>query len=352
MLVANNLESLMAERTDRIMGLGTRNNSNATNMFDMLHDANMIGFDVKKRPLINSQGHKHSNLFELTYVDPSTGERIVYDSETAQSKFVPINFEEGFLDMGNSLIGSGAKPLMAGTYNQNKLGFCIYEIPVGFSVAGVDDPHTVHLMMSMGMVGQKTLQIEPRIIRLFCANQIPSLIASPTSFGKRVSTTVKIRHTKNYKYYMGLAEETLQITETWVEEIEAIANKLVNVNLTTGQFAEIATEVFTPASVLSGQTELDKRAESRREKLVGKVEDIFLGNSDTPDTLANVRGTAWAGYNALTEYLDWHRDGENSKHAVRRTAQALGLERTPTTNQKQSILGVIEKYVEKLPVQL
>ena len=115
MLVANNLESLMAERTDRIMGLGTRNNSNATNMFDMLHDANMIGFYVKNRQLINSQGHKHSNLFELTYVDPSTGERIVYDSETAQSKFVPINFEEGFLDMGNSLIGSGAKPLMAGT---------------------------------------------------------------------------------------------------------------------------------------------------------------------------------------------------------------------------------------------
>lgn len=70
MLVANNVESLMAERTDRIMGLGTRNNSNAENMFDMLHDANMIGLDVQKRPLINSEGHEHSNLFELTHVDP------------------------------------------------------------------------------------------------------------------------------------------------------------------------------------------------------------------------------------------------------------------------------------------
>ena len=352
MLVANNVESLMAERTDRIMGLGTRNNSNAENMFDMLHDANMIGLDVQKRPLINSEGHEHSNLFELTHVDPKTGERVVYDSETAQSKFVPINFEEGFLEQGNALIGSGAKPLMAGTYNENKLGFCIYEIPVGFSIAGVDDPHNVQLLMQMGMVGQKTLQIEPRIIRLFCTNQIPALLRNPLGFGKRVSTVVKIRHTKNYKYYMGLAKETLQITETWVEEIEAIANKLVNVNLTTGQFAEIATEVFTPAKVLSGQTELDKRAESRRENMVGKVEEIFNGNSDTPDTLANVRGTAWAGYNALTEYLDWHRDGENSKNAVRRTAQAVGLERSPVTNQKQSILDVFERYIEKLPVQL
>ena len=47
MLVANNVETLMAERTDRIMGLGTRNNSNAENMFDMLHDAYMIGLDVQ-----------------------------------------------------------------------------------------------------------------------------------------------------------------------------------------------------------------------------------------------------------------------------------------------------------------
>lgn len=56
---------------------------------------------------------------------------------------------------------------MAGTYNENKLGFCIYEIPVGFSIAGVDDPHNVQLLMQMGMVGQKHYRLNLELFACF-----------------------------------------------------------------------------------------------------------------------------------------------------------------------------------------
>ena len=45
--------------------------------------------------------------------------------------------------------------------------------------------------------------------------------------------------------------------------------------------------------------------------------------STTPDTQANIRGTAWAGYQAVVEYLDHYAPVRDTRHAA--TARATRL---------------------------
>ena len=327
-------------RENALFGLGKVIDS-ATSMTvgedSMLGQANMLGWEIAKRPLINADGHEHSDKFEITRLDPTTGERRVFDGVVVGSKYYPIQNEKSFL-FADSLMDFGAKPEQVFSFNGGRrVGGTFGLSDLDLNIGGVD-PMKAKLFCMTTHDGTGSLLAFITQTRMFCTNQMNMIVGNATN-------KVVIRHTASAEFNVHEAQRTLGMAGGWVREIERIAEGLVQVPLTTGQFAELATAIYPKPEA----DETTKRATARWSNQINLLESIFDGNAPHGDTTGQIGGTAWAGFNALTERLDWYRNTGNSLELGRtRAAQAMGiighLDKT-----KSNILTQVESFVDSMP---
>ena len=327
-------------RENALFGIGQKIDS-ATSMThgadSMLGQANMLGWEVEKRQLVNADGHSHSDKFEITRLDPKTGERKVFDSVVVGGKYFPIQNEKSFL-FADSLMEFGAKPEQVFSFNGGRrVGGTFGLADLDLNIGGVDKLQAKLLVLTShdGSASLTAGIIEQRLV---CTNQISGML-------QNYPNRVVIRHTASAEFNVHEAQRTLGMAGGWVREIERIAEGLVQVPMTTGQFAEMATGIYPKPE----SDETTKRATSRWSNQINLLESIFDGNAPAGDTTGQIGGTAWAGYNALTERLDWYRNSSNSLQLGRtRAAQAMGiignLDKT-----KSNILTQVESFVDSMP---
>jgi len=327
-------------RQNALYGIGQQVES-ATSMTvgedSMLGQAGMLGWDVQTRPLVNVDGHVHSDKFEVTRNDPTTGERKVFDSVVVGGKYYPIQNEKSFL-FADSLMDFGATPEQVFSFNGGRrVGGTFGLANLDLNIGGVDKLNAKLLVLTSH---DGSASLTARIIqqRLACTNQISGIL-------KQYTNQVVIKHTASAEYNVHEAQRTLGVAGNWVREIEQIAESLVQVPMTTGQFSELATSIYPKPDT----DETSKRAMSRWSNQINLLESIFDGNAPQGDTTGQIGGTAWAGYNALTERLDWYRNSSNSAQLGRtRAAQAMGiignLDKT-----KSNILTQVESFVDSMP---
>ena len=334
------METQVTLRDNALWGLGKVIDS-ATSMTvgddSMLGQADMLGWKIEKRPLVNADGHAHKDKYEVTYVNPQSQTREVFDGVVVGGKYTPIQNEKAFL-FADALFDFGATPEQVFSFNGGRrVGGTFGLSKLDLNVGGVD-PLTAKLLVLTGHDGTLSLVFKILHTRLFCRNQLNMLLRDQAN-------TMTIRHTASAEYNVLEAKRALGLAEKWVVEVEQIAEKLVTVPMTTGQFAEMATEVYPKPDA----DEASKRAVSRWSNQINLLESIFDGNGDQGDTTGQIGGTAWACYNALVERLDWYRNSGNSISLGRtRAAQAMGiighLDKT-----KSNILTQVQTYVDTMP---
>jgi len=343
-------------REQRLMGLGHANIANSDSMYDVLDSAGMIGLDVQKRPFVNADGYTHKNLFELTrIVNRDTGERQPFDSVDCKASYVPIQYEDSLLDFGQALMDLGAKPSLAWTRDDGARGGCLWDLDAEFKIGKDLDPVTPQILVGTSHDSSLSLIVRMLLRRLGCTNQITMLMRGSVN-------TVKIRHTVGAKPAMEEARRTIRLTREYVADFERLANTLVETPLSLPDFSDIASEVFTPPAIWAGEKEFGSKAvETKRDRTVALVEDIFSGNGAHGDSSGQIGGTYWAGLNALTEYYDWYRDGsvdtsdseslsEFRRRKELRTAQAIGIDKSSTSvlNDKNRVMGIVQRRHEEL----
>ncbi len=100
-----------------------------------------------------------------------------------------------------------------------------------------------------------------------------------------------------------VAREQLDLTFAYVDEWSIGAQQLIETQMTNDAFDAIVRNLYAP------KDDAAKMAvtmfEQRRERL--------LGLYTSAGTQENIRGTAWAGYNALVEDLDWFLGVRNAE---------------------------------------
>ena len=338
-MYANNGVTL---RENSLLGIG-QTIETATSMThgedSMLGQANMLGWDVQKRQLINVDGYEHSDKFEVTRLDPTTGERRVFENVVVGSKYTTIQNEKAFL-FADSLFEFGATPQQVFSFmDGRRVGGTFGLENLDLNIGGVD-PMKAKLVVMTTHDGTGSLIAFISQTRIFCTNQLNMLT-------KGTANKVVIRHTASSEFNVHEAQRTLGMAGTWVQEVERIAEGLVQVPMTTGQFSEMATDIYPKP-----EDETSKRATSRWSNQINLLESIFDGNAPAGDTTGQIGGTAWAGFNALTERLDWYRNTGNSLELGRtRTAQAMGiighLDKT-----KGNILSQVQTYVDTMPAKV
>jgi phage/plasmid-like protein (TIGR03299 family) len=182
---------------------------------------------------------------------------------------------------------SGAHFETAGAINGGRRVFITMKLPGHLSIGGVDqvDNYIAAINSHDGSMAF-TLVVTP--IRIVCQNTLNVALAS----AKR---TFRIRHTRGASSLIhSEARQALDLTFNYIDGFQEAANQLINTTVTDAQFAKIITEAWGAGE------DAPKSTTTRKENKLDEIQDLFM----SAYTQEGIRNTAWAGFNAITEWSD------------------------------------------------
>lgn len=224
--------------------------------------------------------------------------------------YQPIQ-NEAHAEILNQLVDdSGAIFDTAGSLRGGRQVFVSLRLPETMRVAGVDEI-TTNIVALNSHDGTSAFRLLITPVRVVCANTQAAALANH-------SASFAIRHTANAGGRVGAARDALGLTFAYLEAFQAEAERMINTAMTDAAFHQLTAEVF-------GKPPRDAGTRARgahRER-----EQILMRLWTDADTQAAIRGTAWAGYQVITEYVDHYAPvrgrGTAAQKAVARAARVL-----------------------------
>ncbi len=217
--------------------------------------------------------------------DPATG-RVRYLSTVGGGYGIRQNEEQAVL-LDALVAESGAESLAdAGQLDGGKRTFVTMKLPQTMTVAGVD-PVELYLAVFNSHDGSSAFRVMLVPLRVWCANQLGVAIRDKVS-------EVSIRHTRYAEIKVEEIRAKLSLMYSYADAFEAEARKMIDAELTTPEFQEVVETIWPVDDHAPVRTR--NNAERRRGEL------MRLWSS--ADTQKAVRGTRWAAWQAITEYVD------------------------------------------------
>jgi phage/plasmid-like protein (TIGR03299 family) len=309
--ITNGTASFVSAHTAAWHQLGTVLDGKFTAEQAMEH-GHLGGWDVRKWPahavnpdtgdLIAREG-----MFDIVRNNPVVPGRIdVLGSNIVSDGYQIIQNEEHAEFLDALVDESDAHFETAGALRGGAQVFLTMALPEHISIGGIDPVRNyIAAMNSHDGSMSFTLMVTP--IRVVCANTMN------LAFGNK-SHVHRVRHTTNaHKNVRQQARQALDISFKYLEGFQAEAEALLNTEMTLGQFADIIEREFGAGDDSS------KAAITRANNRIAEMLDLF----EVADTQANIRHTAWAGLNALTEWSDHFSGVRGGDHDSSRAIKAL-----------------------------
>lgn len=203
------------------------------------------------------------------------------------SDYTPVQNEE-CCDLLDTIVDeAGAHYETAGSLRGGRSVFVTIKLPTAMQIAGVDDLD-LYLAVNTSHDGKSQVSVDATPIRIVCANtQQLALRQSRARYSFRHVPGAKKSHVAH-------AREALGIIWDYYTEFESEAEHMINESLTAGEFERIIAQVWPL------KDDVGPRALNNQKRRDEELHQLFSG----ADTQANIRGTRWAGYQAIAEYLD------------------------------------------------
>lgn len=206
-----------------------------------------------------------------------------------------------FLD---SLVGLDAamRVQSVGSFFGGRRVFCSAKLPRQIRVTS-QDILDLFVIGSMGHGGFAGLNIYPSSVRPVCAN---TLRQSERDLG----SGIRFNHLGDLAEKMKQAQLVLGLLDKSADVFEAKVRCLAECSFSVEQTRYFMEQAFIAAF---GKMPDPKREEEAYTKMVAKREEVigqWMTNLDNErNSLESIRGTAWAAYNAVSEYHDHQRGG-------------------------------------------
>lgn len=203
------------------------------------------------------------------------------------SGYTPIQNEEHAEFLNHVTDQSGAVFDTAGSLRGGRQIFVPMQLPDSMTVGGTDRVD-LNIAALNSHDGSSAFRVLVTRVRVVCANTQAAALSNHVS-------SISIRHTAGARAAVQAARDVLGLTFEYCEAFQAEAERLLDTAMTEAAFDDLISRVF-------GSTNADapartRKAESqRRRTLTALFADA--------ETQANIRGSAWAGYQAVTEYVD------------------------------------------------
>lgn len=269
---------------------------------EVLSASHLAGWDVRKMPISIPQDPI------ITIDGVTTPPAIVVPDRYATVRTNPITKEIDYLgivgdryepvqneascDLLNAIVDeSGAHFETAGALYDGRQTFVTMKLPKVMDIAGIDgrvDRTEWYLAALNSHDGSSALRVILTGVRIVCANtQRWALKGAQSSFS--------VRHTKNAKANIAEARRLLGITWQSIGTIDAEFRRMAE-----AEMSNIEAEEFVRKLLKADDVEPGTAAATRRDNVANDIFDLFVSS----ETIAPVRGTRYALYNAFTEYQD------------------------------------------------
>ena len=288
---------------------------------DMIDHA-VLDWLVTKAPLHLADGTKVPGAFATVRSDTGAALGVV------GGNYVPFQNAESFRFM-DALVGEGlATYETAGSLNGGKRVWIMARIPKELRV-GQNDVITPYVLLTNRHDGGGAIRMLPTSVRVVCNNTLNMALGARGASKEGLS----IRHTKNVEAAVEEARTKLGIIGRRVDTFQAQIDALAKVSLKDSEVRDYFEQLYptgrrkAPAarvgvdegglldSILQARQsggevvrELLAAAEeekSRTQKRNAKILEQLVANfHDKTNTLPGIEGTAWAAYNAVSEWVD------------------------------------------------
>jgi benzoyl-CoA reductase/2-hydroxyglutaryl-CoA dehydratase subunit BcrC/BadD/HgdB len=149
---------------------------------------------------------------------------------------------------------------------------------------------------------------------------------------RNAKQSFKIRHTQTADGKIQIARETLGLTLGYFDVFEKEAQELFKQEITDKQFSDLIKTIYPKPEDKS------KLALTKWENKVILLDDLYHNSP----TNANIKGTKWGAFNALTERLDYFRSTRKN-NSESKWASASGFDPILTA-EKNKILQVVKSF--------
>ena len=270
--------------------------------------ARLGGWNVRKEPVqavaITAEGVTTTDVhghFATVRTHPETGKPQALGVVGADYQVIQNEDNAEILDL---ITGeSGAHYETAGSLRGGRSIFMTMKFPNTMQIGGRDgvDLYVAALNSHDGSSAFRLL-VSP--VRIVCANtQTAAIRGAQASFS--------IRHTSGAKGRIAEARHALGLTFKFAEAFQAQADRMIDAELTRAEFDAITARLWRVADAATA------RVKATAAKRTRSLRVLF----DDADTNAAIRGTRWAGYQAVTEYIDHYSPAKGSDAATARAAR-------------------------------
>jgi len=172
--------------------------------------------------------------------------------------------------------------------------------------------------------GSVAIQASITPVRVVCQNTLNLALGS-------VKQSFKLRHTATVEGKIQVAREALGLTFQYMDDFEKEARALFETKVNDKQVYDIITGIYP-------KPENDKKGQFKKwENKISLVNDLYF---DSP-TNANIKGTAWGMFNALTERIDYFKQ-ERKGNSENRLASASGFDAMQNAEKNKLFRAVKE----------
>ena len=226
-------------------------------------------------------------------------------------RYTPLQNVDAFAFF-DAVVGAGEDIYhTAGSLQGGRKVWALAKLSGDIKVVG-DDVLEKYVLLANSHDGSLAVTMQLTAIRVVCANTMSVALGSGQKF--------RALHTPNVISKANEAREFLGLTEAYFENLMAGINRLVETKINKTLVDEMVFKVFglDETKAIGEQHYLPRHAAET-------VKELFhtgIGND-----LKGVKGTAWAAYNAVTEYIDHVRPQGVRLTTARSTAGELGSKR-------------------------
>ena len=280
---------------------------------DVMKVAYLGGWDVRKEALqAVPSGAGVPNKWATTRIHPKSGQREVLGMV---GKSYQVVQNEQACDLLNFIVdATGAHFETAGSLRGGREVFVTMKLPDSMMVAGID-AMDLYLAMCTSHDGSRLARVLCTPVRIVCAN------TQAAAFDNNVGEYA-FSHSGDIEGKLTEIRDALKLVPAYLDQFQAEAEKMIEKQLEWEQLQRISDELW-PLDEEDKETAFLKKMARERD-----LKHLF----EEADTLANIRGTAWAGYQAITEWLDHKQPAKSDYH---RANKVLG-DGTVTATKKRA----------------
>jgi len=253
--------------------------------------ASGLDWDVELRKIYQETKSGTISVVPGKYALARTTDDLVYG--VYGNQYSPMQNRKGFAFFDAVVGNDDAKYVSAGSLRKGAVVWILAELKGSRGVKGEEVKQ--YLILANSHNGEFALQMWWTPIRVVCMNTLKMAMSRHTQ-------RFYSRHTKGMDSRVDQAQMMLGIGNAYFEEFERSANIMANRQMNSEKLEAMLKHVFDWREVVIPVGKEKVLVPTRKEERMGEVMNLFEHGKgmDNPD----IRGTMWAGYNAVAEYTD------------------------------------------------